>query len=198
MDLLTIMDFDLLADDTNLVNWRSRYEQSVIEGKHYIIKFKPKSILGGHLFDTPCIMRFKFLEDYEKMKKLEEKLVKIIRNMNNQKQPFNCGYQRVKDFVNDLYKEMLDLEEFVKKCNVLKVDYDDGRFYAVKFFGTNSFLAEADHEFRIFNRFLKYLREEEYVDVYEMLKYDIIPTLLKNDSFLQGGLKNYNSVLYYL
>ena len=33
MDLLTIMDFDLLADDKNLVNWRGRYEQSIIEGK---------------------------------------------------------------------------------------------------------------------------------------------------------------------
>ena len=43
------MDFDLLADDKNLVNWRGRYEQSVIEGKRYIIKSKPKSILGGHL-----------------------------------------------------------------------------------------------------------------------------------------------------
>ena len=34
MDSLTIMDFDLLADDKNLVNWRGRYEQSIIEGKN--------------------------------------------------------------------------------------------------------------------------------------------------------------------
>ena len=83
---------------------------------------------------------------------------------------------------------MLDLEEFVKECNFLKVDYDDGRFYTIKVFATNTFLAQAEVKFRIFNRFLKYLREE-YVDVYEMLKYDIIPTLLKiNDSLLQRGL----------
>ena len=60
-------------------------------------------------------MKFKYLEDYQKMKKLEEKLVNITRKMDNRKQPFNCGYQTVKDFVNELYSEMLDLEEFVKK-----------------------------------------------------------------------------------
>ena len=189
MDLLTIMDFDLLADDKKLVNWRGRYEQSVIEGKKYIIKFKPKTIFGSYLFDTPCIMEFKFLEDYEKMKKLEEKLGKIKRKMNNEKQPFYENYQKVKDFVNELYIGMLDLEEFVKRCNFLKVDYDDGRYYTTRFFVINSFLAEAEVKFRIFDTFLRFLVEEEYVDVYEMLKYDIIPTLLKiNDSLLQRGL----------
>ena len=182
------MDFDVLADDKTLVNWKGRVEQSVIEGKRYIIQFEPKTLLGSYLFDTPCIMKFKFLEDYQKMKKLDERLGKLNRKMNNEKQPFYENYQTVKDFVNELYNEMLDLEEFVKECNFLKVDYDDGRFYTIKFFATNTFLAQAEVKFRIFNRFLKYLREE-CVDVYEMLKCDIIPTLLKiNDSLLQRGL----------
>ena len=167
------MDFDLLADDKTLVNWKGRVEQSVIEGKQYIIQFEPKTLLGSYLFDTPCIMKFKFIEDYQKMKKLDERLGKLNRKMNNEKQPFYENYQTVKDFVSELYNEMLDLER---------------RFYTIKFFATNTFLAQAEVKFRIFNRFLKYLREE-YVDVYEMLKYDIIPTLLKiNDSLLQRGL----------
>ena len=116
MDLLTIMDFDLLADDKNLVNWKGKYEQSIIEGKKYIIKHKPKTLLGSYLYDTPCIMKLKYPEDYQKMKKLNEMLGKIISKMDNQEQPFNCGYQTVKDFVNELYSEMLDLEEFVKNA----------------------------------------------------------------------------------
>ena len=70
-------------------------------------------------------MKFKYLEDYQKMKKLEEKLSKINRKMDDREQPFNCGYQIVKDFVNELYNEMRDLKKIVKKCNFLKVDYDD-------------------------------------------------------------------------
>ena len=35
------MDFDLLADDKTLVNWKGRVEQSVSEGKRYIIQFEP-------------------------------------------------------------------------------------------------------------------------------------------------------------
>ena len=35
MDLLTIMEFDFPEyDNKNLVNWRGRYEQSIIEGKN--------------------------------------------------------------------------------------------------------------------------------------------------------------------
>ena len=189
MDSLTIMDFDFLADDKNLVNWRGRYEQSIIEAKKYIILYKPKTLFGSYLYDTPCKMKFKYLEDYQKMKKLEEKLSKINRKMDNREQPFGYGYQTVKDFVYELYSEMLDLEEFVKKCNFLKVDYDDGRFYTIKFFGTSTFLAQAEFKFDVFNRFFNYLGEEEYVDIYEILKYNIIPRLLKiYDSLIQRGL----------
>ena len=59
-------------------------------------------------------MKFKYLEDYQKVKKLEEKLAKINRKMDNREQPFGCGYQTVKYFVYELYSEMLDLEKFVK------------------------------------------------------------------------------------
>ena len=109
--------------------------------------------------------------------------------MDNREHPFGCGYQTVKDFVYELYSEMLDLEKFVKKCNFLKVDYDDGRFYTNKFFGTNTFLAQAEFKFDVFNRFLNYLGEKEYDDVYENLKNDIIPRQLKiYDSLIQRGL----------
>ena len=134
-------------------------------------------------------MKFKYLEDYQKMKKLDEKLAKINSKMDNREQPFGYGYQKVKDFVYELHNEMRDLEKFVKKCNCLKVDYDDGRFYTIKFFGTNTFIAQAEFKFDVFNRFLNYLGEKEYDDVYENLKNDIIPRLLKiYDSLIQRGL----------
>ena len=159
MEIFTIMDLDLLADYKSLVNWKGRVEQSVIEGKKYILKLEPKSPLGGYLFDTPCIMKFRFLEDYVKMKKLNETIGKIYYKMHNERQPFYKNYETVKDFVNELYSEMLDLEEFVKECNFVKVDYDDGRLFLTKFFATSTFLSEAEEKFHIFYRFLKYLKK---------------------------------------
>ena len=83
---------------------------------------------------------------------------------------------------------MSDLEEFVKRCNFLKVDYDDGRFYTTKFFAINTFLAQAELKFHVFHRFFNYLVEKEYEDLYENLKSDIIPRLLKiYDSLIQRG-----------
>ena len=60
-------------------------------------------------------MRFKFLEDYQKMKKLNEMLGKIYDKMHNERQPFCGKYEIVRDFVYELYNEIRDLEEFVKK-----------------------------------------------------------------------------------
>ena len=77
IDIFTIMEFDFpVYENKNIENWRGRYEQSIIEGKKYIIKYKPKTLFGSYLYDTPCKMKFKYLEDYQKMKKLEEKLPK--------------------------------------------------------------------------------------------------------------------------
>ena len=77
MDFLTIMEFDFPEyDNKNLVNWRGRYEQSIIEGKKYIIKYKPKSLLGSYLYDTPCKMKFKYLEDYQKKEETRRKVNK--------------------------------------------------------------------------------------------------------------------------
>ena len=77
----------------------------------------------------------------------------------------------------ELYKEIRDLEEFVKKCNFLKVDYGDGKFYTIKFWSINTFLAQGDHKFEVFNSLLGNLIESEYVDLYEILKNDIISRL---------------------
>ena len=190
MDSITIIEFDFpVYQNKNIENWRGRYEQSNIEGRKYVIKYKPKNFFGSYLNDTPCEMKFKYLEDYQKMKKLQEKLVKINSKMDNREQPLVCGYRKMKDFVYELYKEIRDLEEFVKKCNFQKVDYDEGNFYILKFWGINTFLAQGDHKFEVFNGLLSNLLESEYLDIYEILKYDIISSLLKiSDSLIQRGL----------
>ena len=77
MEIFTIMA-NIAMEDNRLINWKGRAEQSVIEGKLYKIKYSPKSPLGGYLYNTPTIMRFKYLEDYDKMKKLEKMIGKLL------------------------------------------------------------------------------------------------------------------------
>ena len=172
------MEFEFpVYENKNIENWRGRSEHQNMWGKTYVIKYNPKSLFGSKVFEYPCIMKFRYLEDYENMKKLNEKMGKINRKMDNRNQSY-FNYFQVKDFVYELYYETLDLEEFVKKCNFLNVDYNDGRFYTTKFWSINTFLAQGDHKFEVFNSLLRCLLESHYLDLYENLKNDICPILL--------------------
>ena len=93
------------------------------------------------------------------------------------------NYLEMKDFIHELYKETEDLEEFVKKCNFLNVDYGDGNLYTIKFWSINTFLANGDRIFEVFNKLLKDLKlnpyDGLYDSLYEILKKDICPLLTK-------------------
>ena len=172
MDLLTIMDLDFLAEDKSLVNWKGGAEQSVIEGKHFIIKYSPKLPLGGYLYDTPCIMRFKYREDYEKLKKVNNVIGNILHKL---------SYERIPKCL----KLVRELEEFVRKCNFLKIDYDDGRLFRTKFSAINLFLIEGEDNFNVFNKFKEHPSDEDYENMLDLLDYDIIPKVLKIKDLLQ-------------
>ena len=111
-------------EDNRLTTWKGRAEQSVIEGKHFVIKYSPKTPLGSYLYDTPTIMRFKYREDYEKLKIVEKKIGNILHKLSYERIP-----KRLK-----LVRELEELENFVEKCNFTKIDYDDGRLFRTNFF----------------------------------------------------------------
>ena len=68
-------------EDNRLTNWRGKAEQSEIEEKHFIIKYSPKTALGSYIYETPCIMRFKYREDYEKLKKVSNMIGNILHKL---------------------------------------------------------------------------------------------------------------------
>ena len=192
-DSITIMSFELSDNENNIdEHWRGRSEVQSTWEKKYIVKMNPKTSSGGKLFDLPCIMKFRYIEDYEKMKKLDEKIGKIIRNMDNDnvKQEYK-NYFQAKDFVYELYHETKDLEEFVKECYFFNVDYDHGIFYLIKFCNIIAFLANGDCVYEFFNYLLFRLEHSCYVDLYEYLEKDICPALIKiYGELLQRGLLN--------
>ena len=139
MELSTIMD-SIAMEDNRLNHWKGRTEQSEIEGKKFIIKYSPKDIFGKNVYDTPCIMIFKYREDYEKLKIVNKMIGNILRKLSSERIP-----KRLK-----LERELKELENFVEKCNFLKIDYDDGRFFRTKFHAINQFLEEGEDDFRFF------------------------------------------------
>ena len=178
MDLLTIMDSIEMQDNPHK-HWKGRTEQSVIEGKHYIIKYSPKSLLGGYLCDTPCIMRFKYREDYEKLKIVNKMIGNILHKLSFERIP-----KRLK-----LVRELEELENFVEKCNFTKIDYDDGRLFRTKFYATNLFLEEGEENFPLFDKWPERPCNEDYLNMFILLHEDIIPKVNKiNKLLVQRGL----------
>ena len=85
-------------------------------------------------------MIFKYCEDYEKLKIVNKMIGNILHKLSSERIP-----KRLK-----LERELKELENFVEKCNFLKINYDDGRFFRTKFHATNQFLEEGEDDFRFF------------------------------------------------
>ena len=77
-------------------------------------------------------MRFKYREDYEKLKEVNSMIGNILHKL---------SYERIPKRL-ELVRELEELEHFVEKCNLLKIDFDDGRLFRTKFYATNLFLEE--------------------------------------------------------
>ena len=79
-------------------------------GEKYILKYKPADSI------YTSIMKFRYIEDYEKMRRINKMLYKIVKMMDNTNQP-TVTYKKQKDFIYKLYEETRNLEKLVKKCN---------------------------------------------------------------------------------
>ena len=88
--------------------WKGRSEVQSTWEKKYILKYK----LAGSIYTS--IMKFRYIEDYKKMKKLNEKLYEIVKKMDYRNQPY-FKFMRKREFIEELFRETKDLEEFVKK-----------------------------------------------------------------------------------
>ena len=80
--------------------------------KDYKIRISPKGMFGHDIFKFPAIITFKCCEDYQKLKKINKMFQKL--------------YNKKGD---DYFSFLIDLENVVKKCDFMKIDYNDGRFF---------------------------------------------------------------------
>ena len=101
-------------------------------GKKYILKFKP----NGSIYTA--IMKFRYLEDYKKMKKLNKMLDKIYVIIEGIKTfPYFSDVEFRDEMMGaygkEMKKELNKLKDYVEDCNFFNVDYSDGIVYENKF-----------------------------------------------------------------
>ena len=141
----------------------------------HILTYKPTDSI------YTSIMKFRYIEDYKKMKKINKMLYEIVNKMDNTKQP-TYDYRRQCDFIYKLDDETRKLEKLVKKCNFFNIDYDDGEVFVMKFWSINTFLANGKRINFVFRRLLGHLKDygdQDDSDLYYILKKEICPSLKK-------------------
>ena len=154
-------------------DWKAKSEIQSTWDKIHILTYKP--------FDSiyTSIMKFRYIEDYKKMKKINKMLCEIVKKMDNTNQLFG-GHDSPCDFTNELNEETRNLNKLVKKCIFFNIDYDDGKVFLMKFWSINTFLANGKNIDFIFGRQLRYLKNAHYyAELYYILKKEICPSLKK-------------------
>ena len=71
--------------------WKGKSEfQSTLENI-YTLYCEPRDIFGKRIFEHACFMKFRYFEDYKKMRKIDKMLGKILLLMKNANNGFG-GY----------------------------------------------------------------------------------------------------------
>ena len=162
-------------------------------GKKYILKYKPDESIYTSL------MKFRYLEDYEKMKKINKITGKLLILMKNANEGLG-GYSKER-YIYLMKEKLFGIQSFLQECNFLNVDFDDGICFEHKFFNISHYILNGDknHVESIFGRLLKQFKDWYDIDggdfggLYHDLKYKIIPSLVKiRDELLRRGIKNFD------
>ena len=170
--------------------WKGKSELQSYWEKIYILKYKPADSI------YTSIMKFRYLEDYRKMKKIDKMLGKIMILMQNANKGL-CGYSKER-YIYLLKERLLGILSFLKECNFLNVDFDDGICFEHKFLNISHYILNGDknHVEFIFGRLLKHFKDwydsdgADFGGFYHDLKYKIIPLLVKiRDELLERGIK---------
>ena len=154
-------------------DWKAKIEIQSTWEKKYILKYKPiKSIYTS-------IMKFRYIEDYEEMKKINEMLYEIMKKMILL--PKYYSIDRV-EMVNQMEEEAKNLLKLLEECNFLNIDFDDGEVFKNKFYSIYEFIEDRqnlDYNFRKLISEMKNSRYEGLSYLYVTLEKEIYPLMKK-------------------
>ena len=132
-------------------------------------------------------MKFRYIEDYEKMKKINKMLYEITKMMGTL--PKFSSKDRI-DFIYEMEEEIKNLLQLVKECYFFNLDYDDGKVFENKFCSINNFIKDRENvnfNFRKLISKLKYSdhdRSSSYL--YGILEKEFYPSFKKIYKELRG------------
>ena len=169
-------------------DWKAISEIQSTWEKTHILTYKPIDSI------YTSIMKFRYIEDYEKMKQINKMLKEILRKMDETNQPIGEYFKNHIDFVYELEEEADKLLNFLKKCFFFNIDFHDGMVFINKFSYIHKFMYK--NHIRIDYSFRKLLRSmEENGDgllIYEELDDVVIPKLRKiYEELLSRGINKF-------
>ena len=175
--------------------WKGKSEIQSTWEKIYTLYCEPITIFGTKMFEHVCFMKFRYFEDYKKMKKINEMLGKIMKLLRNANNGF-CGYSEER-YIYKLKGKLKDILIFLEECNFLNVDFDDGKCFEYKFFNISDYILNGDkkHVEFIFCRLLNHFKyyydnDEDIYGLYYVLQEKIMPLLVKiRYELLRRGIK---------
>ena len=117
-------------------DWKAKSEIQSTWEKKYILQFKPVDSI------YTSIMKFKYIEDYEKLKKIDKMLYELLHKLNYTKVK-RFSSPKLINFIYELEEETNNLLKMVEKSIFFpNVDFDDGRVFVKKF--RNIYIFRAD------------------------------------------------------
>ena len=161
--------------------WKVKSEIQSTWDKIYILKYKP----DDNIYTS--IMKFRYIEDYEKMKKINKMLYEITKMTGTL--PKFSSKDRI-DFIYEMEEEIKNLLQLVKECYFFNIDYDDGKVFENKFCSINNFIKDRENLNLNFRKLISKLKYSDHDGsssyLYDILEKEFYPSFKKIYKELRG------------
>ena len=155
-------------------DWKAKSEIHSTWEKIHILTYKPDDSI------YTSIMKFRYIEDYKKMKKINEILNEITKIMNTLPKIY-ANVLILK--VYELEEETKNLLQLVEECSFLNIDFDDEKVFKNKFYSIYKFIKDRTNLDYIFRKLISKMKYRAYdgfsINLYDILEKEICP-LRKN------------------
>ena len=155
-------------------DWKARSEIQSTWEKIHILKYKPSDSI------YTSIMKFRYIEDYEKMKQINKMLKEILKKMDEKNQPIGIYPKSHIDFVYELEEEADKLLKLIKECSFSNIDFFDRIVFISKFSYIDKFMYKNHIRLEYcFDKLLSFMgNNEDGIGIFENLE-DLIPMCAK-------------------
>ena len=157
--------------------WKEKSEIQSTWEKLFTLYCEPKDIFGQRIYEYACFMKFRYFEDYKKMKKLNIMLGKLLIIIGNER------------YIDEMKKRIKNISNLLEEANFLNVDFDEGLCFRYKFSNIKNYINDLDElKYKDLRKHFIFSHEEKYYELTE-----IMSSLLKiRNELLKRGIKKFD------